>query len=167
MRVSSLSWTTEYRAVLVRFSRRGKRLTRHLVTMLTSGLFLIGFLLPCFPLGQSGSYAHTRFHSASHAHHHNEPPVFPSEPSHSHKQETPVCCHDSFQAAFYGMTRAGKAVLSSADSPKHCHRLFYCSSPVSPLNVVPYTPGEYRRARAIFLFVPTPTLYALRTSLLL
>lgn len=167
MRFPSLSRTRQYCTVLVTLSHRRKRAVRCLVTGLISGLFLIGFLLPCFPLGQNGNHVHTRLHSASHEHHHRESPAFPSEPSHPQKQETPLCCHDSFQAAFYGMTRAGKAVLSNADSPKQRHRLFSCSFSVSPLNIVPYTPGESRRARAIFLFMPTPTLYALHTSLLL
>lgn len=167
MRSPSLSRTTEYRTTLGGFSRRGSGSTRRLASLLTASLFLLGFLLPCFPLGQSGSHAHTRLYPGSHEHYHSGPPAFPPESSHSHKQETPRCCHDSFQAAFYRATGTGKPVLPNADSPKRRSRPFDAFSPTSSPTSVFHTQHECLRARALRLFALTPTLYALHTSLLL
>lgn len=167
MRSPYLSRTTEYRTTLVGFSRRGSRSTRHLVAVLTSSLFLLGFLLPCFAIEQSGSPTHTQLHSASHEHHHSETPASSPESSHSHKHGKQLCCHDGFRAALYRATETGKIALSRSDSPKHRSRLFYFSSPASSLTIVFATRYECLGARALCLFALTPTLYALHTSLLL
>ena len=167
MRSPYLSRATHYRTALVRFSWRGSGSTRRLAALLTFSLFLLGFLLPCFAIEQSGSPAHTLLHSPSHDHHHTEAPASPPESSPSHEHGKKRCCHDSFQAAFYKPTGTGKTVLSSAGSTKHRHRVFSFSSPTSSPIVVFDTRYECPRVYALRLFMLTPTLYALHTFLLL
>lgn len=157
--------------MVLRSSHRWQRchalLMKRFFSILALNAFFLGIMLPCCMMQHSSTLGHTVAPSDMHEHVHAHATEPFSDESSSGDSRQELCCYDSLLVAFYGLSGAGKSLLTETTGSQIQAKALLPLFVTAP--IPHYLAGRFDRLRSFPLaasLLPSP-LYRQRTLLLL